>query len=75
MDNSSETSLCLMFPALPQTHSMLNYIEDLSSKFESRNIDFRDTFSANKPSWPDLWLYLFFIFVFQMVPKNADYGI
>lgn len=53
MDNSSETSLHLMFPELPQTGSMLNYIEDPSSKYESRNIDFRDTFSANKPGWMD----------------------
>lgn len=36
MDNSSETSLHLMFPELPQTGSMLNYIEDPSSKYESR---------------------------------------
>lgn len=53
MDNSSETSLHLMFPELPQTGSMLNYIEDPSSKYESSNIDFRDTFSANKPGWMD----------------------
>lgn len=54
MYNSSETSLNLMFPELPQTSSMLNNLEDLSSKFESCNIDFMGTFSANKSSWPDL---------------------
>lgn len=54
MDNSSETSLHLMFPELPQIHLMLNHLEDLSSKSESCNIDFMDTFSANKPRWPGL---------------------